>query len=139
MDLSNIPLFNIMRTKLAYMSERQSVLAKNIANADTPGYLAQDIKEPNFKKMAASAGFGGQRPLGLAVTNTKHIAKTGPGTMFRTEKRPNSYELNPNGNNVVLEEEVSKMAMNQANYQQVLNLYSKGVAMFKDAIDKNGS
>ncbi len=127
-----------MGTKLGYMSERSSTLAQNIANADTPGYLAKDIKEPNFKKMLGNSGFGGQRTLPLAVTNSKHIAKNTPAATFRSDKRPNTYELNPNGNNVVLEEEVSKMAMNQADYQKVLNLYSKGVSMFKTALGKNG-
>ena len=136
MNLENIPLFGIMRTKLSYLSERQSVLAQNIANSDTPGYKAKDIAEPDFKKMVASSGLGGQRPLQMAITNVKHIAKNTPVPAFRADKRNNTYELNPNGNNVVLEEEISKMAMNTQEYQKALNLYSKGIAMFKTAIGK---
>jgi flagellar basal-body rod protein FlgB len=138
MDLGNIPLFGIMRTKLSYLSERQSVLAQNIANGDTPGYRAQDIAEPDFKKMVKASGINGQRNLQMTLTNSKHIAKTAPSAAFRADNRRTTYELNPNENNVVIEEEISKMAMNQADYQKALNLYSKGVAMFKVAIGKQG-
>ena len=43
-------------------------------------------------------------------------------------------ELNPNGNNVAIEEEMSKVAANQGEYAMALNLYSKTIAMFKTAI-----
>lgn len=138
MDLGNIPLFGVMRSKLSYLSERQSVLAQNIANSDTPGYQARDIAEPDFKKLVKASGLNGQRSLQMAITNSKHIAKNTPAPAFRAAKRPTTYELNPNENNVVIEEEVSKMAMNQAEYQKALNLYSKGVSMFKIALGKQG-
>jgi flagellar basal-body rod protein FlgB len=127
-----------MSSKLNYLSERQGVLAQNIANSDTPGYKAKDIAEPNFKKMVAAAGMNGQRSLPMTVTNAKHIAKTAPAGEFSAKDRRTTYELNPNGNNVVLEEEVSKMAMNQTDYQTVLNLYTKGISMFKTALGKQG-
>lgn len=44
-------------TALSLRSERQRVIASNIANSDTPGYAARDI---NFKEaMAAATGQGG--------------------------------------------------------------------------------
>lgn len=127
-----------MREKLSYLAERQSVLAENIANADTPGYKAQDIAEPDFRKLVRASGLVGQKPISLAITHANHIAKTAPMPPFRVEKRRTTYELNPDENNVVLEEEVSKMSMNQADYQKVLNLYSKSIAMFKIALGKQG-
>jgi flagellar basal-body rod protein FlgB len=135
LDFAGISLFNIMKQKLSYMSERQSVLAQNIANADTPGYKAKDVKEPNFKKMAKMAGGGAVRKLPMTLTDEQHIpSKPGMIGMYKVEKRDKTDELNPNENNVVIEEEMAKVASNQAEYQKVINLYGKAVAMFKTAI-----
>lgn len=142
MDFSAIPLFDVMRTKLNYMSERQSVLAQNVANADTPGYQAMDIAEPDFKKIAASGGAAQnlRSNLPMTITDPKHIAHgaTANGD-FKAEKRKSTYELNPNGNNVVIEEEMSKIAKNQADYQETLNLYGKWISMLKTAIGNSST
>lgn len=134
MDFGSIPLFDVLKSKLAYMSQRQSVLAQNIANADTPGYQAQDVQAPDFKKMMAGAGDG---QLPMKTTNEKHFpGRNISGGSFSVINRESTYERNPNGNNVSIEEEMSKVAENQAEYQKVLNIYRKSVDMFKTAIGK---
>ncbi len=52
---------------LMLRSQRQQILASNIANADTPGYLARDM---DFKRAleAATAG-SGANPAGLGSTD----------------------------------------------------------------------
>jgi flagellar basal-body rod protein FlgB len=132
MDYADISLFSTMKAKMNYMSQRQGVLAENIANADTPNYLAQDVKEPDFAQMVAGAG-----KLRMAITNAKHIAAgSESGGRFEVQKRDSTYELNPDGNNVSIEEEMSKIAENQAEYNKVTNLYRKTVDMFKTAIGR---
>lgn len=137
MDFMGIPLFGVMRTKLGYLSERQSVLAKNVANADTPGYRAQDIKEPNFKEIARGMQPGQSLPMHL--TNKMHMTGGAKSlSIFEAEKRPTTYELNPNGNNVVIEEEMMRVAENQSEYQKTLSVYRKTVDLFKIALGKQG-
>src|SRR5487761_1715476 len=53
MDLSQVPLFAALSKRMAWLTERQTVLAQNVANADTPGYVAQDLPEPDFRKYLA--------------------------------------------------------------------------------------
>lgn len=133
MNFSDISLFGAMKSKLSYLSERQAVLAQNVANADTPGYLAKDVQKPDFKQYMGKTN--GSLPL--ATTNEKHIsAKNISSSGSRTINRDSTYELNPNGNNVVIEEEMAKIADNQMEYQKTLNLYRKTVDMFKTAIGK---
>jgi flagellar basal-body rod protein FlgB len=133
MNYDNITLFNLMKSKMGYMSQRQGVLAQNIANADTPGYQAMDVKAPDFKKILARSS--GQ--LQMATTDGKHFTGTRvSASATRIIHRDSTYERNPNGNNVAIEEEMSKIAENQAEYQKVLNLYRKSVDMFKTAIGK---
>ena len=40
---------------LSYLSQRQEVIASNIANADTPGYTARDVAEPSDFSTALQA------------------------------------------------------------------------------------
>ncbi len=134
MDYAGIPLFNLMKSKLDFMSQRQAVLAQNIANADTPGYKAKDIKEPNFYKLISANG-APPNTLKLAATTAGHILTSATnGSDFKIVKRHSTDELNPNGNNVAIEDEMSKVGQNQAEYQKVLNLYSKAISLFKVAI-----
>ena len=44
MDLNGIPLFAALKNKLGYLSEREKVIAQNVANASTPGFTPNDLK-----------------------------------------------------------------------------------------------
>ena len=134
MDFAAIPLFNIMKTKLSFLSERQSLLAQNIANADTPGYKAKDVSAPDFSKILAGTSSQSAQNLPLTVTHAGHILPQMPGGGMKIIERKKTDELNPDGNNVVIEEEMSKIASNQGEYTMALNLYSKTLSMFKTAI-----
>jgi len=128
-----------MKSKLGYLSERQGILAQNVANADTPDYKAKDLAAPDFKKMVSSAGSSVQN-LHMKTTNPKHLTGGGAsGTSHKVTSRDKTDELNPNGNNVVIEEEMAKIGENQAEYLKVLNLYSKAISMFKSAIGSQGN
>lgn len=135
MNFYSIPLFSAMKTKLGYLSERQAVLAQNIANADTPEYQARDVKNPDFKQSLSRSS----SQLAMVTTNKKHMTGGAVGaSSSQVIKRDSTYERNPNGNNVVIEEEMAKVAENQAEYQKVINVYRKSVDMFKTAIGKTG-
>ena len=135
MDYSSITLFGLMKSKLAYLSQRQAVIAQNIANASTPGYKTRDTVEPDFKKMMQDSSKGSAQKLQLAVTIGNHIAGIGSANQVaRTMQVKNTGDTAPNGNNVVIEEEMAKMSMNQADYQKVIGMYGKMITMFKTAI-----
>ena len=55
----------MMAKRLSWLGERQQVLANNVANADTPGYRARDLKALSFKKVLGGEG----AKLGMAATN----------------------------------------------------------------------
>ena len=43
MDLNNLTIFQMANKELNYLTERQKVLAANLANSNTPGYVAKEI------------------------------------------------------------------------------------------------
>ena len=90
MDLNKLDIFRLTNSKMGWLSERQTVLAQNIANADTPGYKAKDLKAPDFSSMLNTT-----RDVPVAKTSEGHLMGTIKRADFRTiqEKSRDVYEL----------------------------------------------
>ncbi len=134
MDLTQLKVFNMLTTRMNWLNERQRVLAQNIANADTPDYVARDLAPPDFKAALRRT----EARLGMATTSGAHMAGGGGSapTTAKTEKR--EFETTPTGNGVVLEEELMKVAESRGEYELMVNLYTKQVGMLKAAISGGG-
>lgn len=133
MDYSGIDIVKLMKLKMAYHAERQDVLSQNMANIDTPGYQARDLKPLDFERMALESS----RRLQIRATSPSHITESAkPQTEFRDERTRKTFETTPVKNNIVLEEQAAKIAENQMEYQKVTNLYEKVDSLFKTAIGK---
>lgn len=134
--LGDLPVFSILKARMSYQQTRQKVLAENIANADTPGYRARDLR--SFKPPQANDALttGGIRP---AVTQPGHIAGLMSSGLFdgAGTTRGNPYETTPSGTAVSLEDEMMKLSANQADYQAAATLYSKSLAFLKIAIGRS--
>jgi flagellar basal-body rod protein FlgB len=146
MDFSKINLFKALTRKMAWLSDRQEVLAQNVAEANTPGYKAKDIKPADFRDVlgqtAAAPGGAAMvgRPMTLAVTNPAHFTgvRGGPTTAaeFKTKDREAPGRLS--GNDVVIENELAKVGQNAMDYELTTNLYRRHVAMIKLALGHGG-
>ena len=114
-----------LTTRMNFLAARQTVVAGNIANADTPGYLSKDLTAP---QTTASAG-----TFAMAVNNAKHLRNTGAasGAGRITE---DARFIEHNGNSVRLDEEMLKMNETQLSYRMMTQLYSKQVALQKLAL-----
>jgi flagellar basal-body rod protein FlgB len=129
MNLPDVPLFSMLRERMTWLHQRQDLLSQNVANADTPGYVARDLKALDFEQ--ALQGASGSS---LVTTNSRHIAMSpSHPSSFEDEAAPDR-EANPNGNAVSLEEQMIKVSDNQAQFQAAANLYAKARTMMKTAI-----
>ncbi|MBL8697291.1 MAG: flagellar basal body rod protein FlgB [Alphaproteobacteria bacterium] len=129
MDLTRLPLFSFITQRMTWLGERQKVLAENIANADTPGYQAKDLKRFDVDAAAHAAG----RRLGLAVTSSAHAAGAGATTSYGTIKvKP--LETTLSGNTVSVDRELMKSADTAMDYQLVTNLYRKQLSMLRSVL-----
>jgi flagellar basal-body rod protein FlgB len=130
MNVNGVPLFSLLSERMSWLSTRQSVLAQNVANADTPNYVARDIKPIDFESMVSGQNSG----TGLAVTNTRHIdIRAQRGGNFE-EQDAEGEGGTPTGNVVSVEQEMIKLSDTQIQYQTATNLYSKAVNMFRTAL-----
>jgi flagellar basal-body rod protein FlgB len=135
MSISDLQLFQALKSKMQWHQSRQGVLAENVANADTPGYAGKDLKAFSFQDVMA------QRSVGLQTsrTSTSHLV----GSMMREtgnveRDEATGFEITPDGNSVVLEEQMMKVTENQMDYQTVASLYQKGLGLIRTALSRNG-
>ncbi len=136
MDLNQIGLFVGLTKRMSWLTQRARVLSQNIANSDTPGYTARDLKPMSFRD---ALGASGPR-LEMAATRPGHIVQAGAAasSVKETGSRKDTYESAPTGNSVVLEEQMVKMAENQLDYRLITNLYRKNVDLLKAVIGGRG-
>ena len=130
MGIDDIPLFSNLRGRLGWLAERQRVVAQNVANADTPGYAARDLARPTDFADALS----GANRLAMARTSASHIP-TAPGATtspFIIERTPDS-ETTPDGNSVVVEEQMLRMAESRMEYDAAIGFYQKSMQMLRMA------
>lgn len=130
--LENLTLLNMAKKRMDWVAERQEVLAQNIANANTPKYQARDIKPLTFKdemrRMAA---------VETAVTHPNHVKSIATeSTRFEHVVDRKPYETNPDGNGIILEEQMQKVASGRSAYDLAANLMQKHIHMLRAALGK---
>jgi len=129
MSVNDIPLFSMLRGRLSWLNERQRVVAENVANADTPGYAARDLAQPADFARALE----GARGVGLMRTSGMHLQPPGaPAATFAAQVSPDS-ETTPDGNSVVVEEQMLRMAESRMAYDAAIGFYQKSLNMLRMA------
>ncbi len=122
---------------LVLRAERQRVIASNIANADTPGYVARDI---NFKEALSQMTGASNAEVSRvtmqarnSTTNPRHMALSGLGqsqlggstTAYAVQSQPSV-----DGNSVDLDRERASFVDNSVRYETTLrfiNGSAKGI------------
>lgn len=132
MGISDLSVFQALKTKMQWHQERQRVLSENVANSDTPGFVARDLKAPEFSDPGRRLGVA---RVSQAVTRAGHMQAPNDGGFGKGAKSA-GFEITPDGNSVVLEEQMMKVTANQMDYQAATTLYSRGLDLLKTAIGK---
>ncbi len=139
MDINSLPLMAALKKRMAWLNQNQAVLSENVSNADTTGYKAKQLAKQDFSQLVDNLSGGDQaKPsMKMRTNHERHITADGgvTGKNFSVEKNDEGEESLV-GNNVVLEEEMLKVADNQMQYGMVVNLYKKNVGLLKTALGK---
>ena len=118
-------IFGLAEQKLSWLEDRQRVLARNVANANTPNYQAQDVQPFSSTLSAVGLTPVHANPMYLPVS-------TGEQNLVVAH----SGERAPDGNQVSVEAEMTKVADTDNQQRLVTNLYSKYMSMFATALGK---
>lgn len=135
MTIENISLFQAMNAKMSYLAERQKVISQNVANADTPGYMSQDLRKVDFSKLVANVSKNKMHVM-MEGNNPAHMAAPDQSPNPKMAKSKSPYEVKPDGNSVVLEEQMVKSSDVQMNYTMMLNLYRNAADMVRTSVGK---
>ena len=112
--LSSIYLFEIASQKAQWLSARQTAIAGNVANANTPGYRALDIQP--FSAVLDSS------PIEMASTNPAHLSspQSQAGALRQIEVEPAEQTLS--GNTVNLEQQMINLGDVNRDYTMSANI-----------------
>src|SRR5690606_345977 len=126
MSMGNLALFQGMKQKMDWLTQRHTVLAENIANADTPGYRSRDLKPLDFRAMVKEAP-----RVNMIATTGSHLAGIRREPEFRVnqERAKSAYEISINQNAVSLENQLTNVSQNQADYRLASSLYRQNVTL----------
>lgn len=123
MDIRDIGVFALGSQRIDYLSQQQKVVARNVANADVPGYRAMKMRP--FAEAVRSASPNAV----LSVTHPGHMqgtASAGPVPMAVVD---GNAPASPNGNTVEIEEQVAQAARTQADHALATSVYRKAADM----------
>jgi flagellar basal-body rod protein FlgB len=136
MDWSSTAPFRIIGQRLDWLDQRQREIARNIANADTPGYVPGDVEPFRFRKALG----GSPAEVRLAATAPGHQAGTLPASSSAWAVRRDAQpaEATPNGNAVDLEEQMAKLNEVGAAHRLATQLYRKYLGMVRTAAGARG-
>ena len=116
---------------LSLRSERQRLIASNIANADTPGYVAREM---NFAQALKEATGAGQPAAKLAASQPGHMAAGASGGTFSTLSYAAPSQTNLDRNTVDMDRERASFADNTVKYEATLRFISGQVKTTLSAI-----
>ena len=144
MGPDDIPLFGMLKSRLGYLSERQKLVAQNVANADTAGYRPSDLKPFSFQaslmNQASGAVYRGgvtapTNGVRMIATSASHLAPSNAPSAWRSTAGTDS-EVTLDGNAVSLEDQMIKMTDARMNYDAAVTFYQKSLSLLRMASRK---
>ena len=132
MGLLNSVSFQRLQGGLDAATKRQSVLANNVANADTPNFKRSDV---NFESFLRQQESGLKSSLSAKVTDSRHFqfgTVTGvPAAVVSTDE---TTSMNNNDNNVDMDREQALSAENQLRYNSYVEQLNSQITMMRTVV-----
>jgi flagellar basal-body rod protein FlgB len=122
-----LEIVRMAQAMATHAGARQGAIATNIANADTPGYKAQDM--PDFAESFAKGA-----DTALRMTRAGHIGAQGgnPQLIARTT----GGAAAPNGNTVSLESEMVKAVEVRQQHDMALAIYRSTSSILRTSLGR---
>lgn len=118
------PATAALQRTMNYTTRRHSILASNVANIDTPGYIPADLVFSRDLEGALKMSADAPGHLDAEAENFEQVLDltTAPGV---------------DGNAVDLDREMAKMASNSQRFSLASRMISKKVALLRYTIDED--
>ena len=132
MGLESMGYFKALNTRLGWLQDRQRVLAENVSNANTPGFRARDLEEPDFEDLLRRT----VAPVAMRATSSRHLSGIGANTDVKFKISETDAMGDKSGNSVELETEMMKVSQTAADHELMSNLYKKGMGLLRIALGR---
>ena len=138
MPTTSAPLLTGLGRAMKSLSERQRVIAQNIANSETPGFKARETTPPDFTSLLATQDAGKPSVARPRIALTSGMSALGARQPMAGNivLDADVTETKPDGNNVGLEDQLLKMGQIQADFATMTSLYRKQIGLLKSAIGR---
>ncbi len=135
------PVHKAMSGALDGLALRESLIAGNLANIDTPGYVPQSVSFEGALHEAlasdAARAAGGSAVVisgGMVQTDPRHLGPGGTTAGAEAPVNPFAGSIRNDGNQVDLESEMAALAETQLRFSAVGRLMTTHLGMLRDAI-----
>ncbi|MDR9393260.1 FlgB family protein [Roseovarius sp. SYSU LYC5161] len=126
----NLDIFKTAHAMASHAGARQTLVAQNMANADTPGYAAQDL--PAFAEIHRQ-GPQGFRPV---VTRAGHMLAPQGNSGLPPARERHDAVADPNGNSVSLETEMLKAVDVKRQHDRAIAIYRSSLTVLRTALGR---
>ena len=124
-----LTIFGMAHGLAAHAAARQSQIAQNVANADTPQYRARDVVP--FAEVAKIS----PDQAGMRATRTQHGDFDNTSAQ-RFELRLTDDQASPNGNNVSIENEMLRGTAVRQQHDLALSIYSSSLNIIRTSLGR---
>ena len=114
----------------SHAAERQKLIARNVANADTPGFRSRDLA-------GFSDSYRAQDATGMRAARPGHLTGFGWGGSAQ-RVMDDGGEPAPNGNTVSLEEEMVRIAGARRQFDLSLAVTRSSLSLIRTSIGRRG-
>jgi len=127
---------NFQTQALVLRSERQRLIASNIANADTPGYKARDM---DFSRALKEATGNLGASSGMATTQAGHISPPAGARSDAQMLYGAPSQTNLDNNSVDMDRERASFADNSIKYEATLRFINGSVRTMLDSMKSHNA
>jgi flagellar basal-body rod protein FlgB len=126
---------DVLHKTLDLRQQRHTVLTSNIANAETPGFIAKDMRFEEALRAAATP----PQPVPLRRTHPEHLPLLHPtsidnvqGTLVATPSDDVGHDLNT----VSIDREMAKLMTNTLHYNASAEMLSRAFDQLKRTVSE---
>jgi flagellar basal-body rod protein FlgB len=126
---TNLSVFKTAHAMAVHAAQRQTLVAQNIANADTPGYRAKDIEAFSGTYQVARVGDG------MSATRSGHLNGTVSTASYGTPfERPG--DADPNENSVSIDLELVHGVEARRQHDRALAIYKSSLNVLRSSLGR---
>jgi flagellar basal-body rod protein FlgB len=114
---------SFLRAAMSGLAARQRTIANNVANVDTPGFKASEVRFEDALKAAISRG------AGATVNQTSLNAAASRGTLV------DATTTRADGNNVDIDREMELLGEANLNYSAITQVMSTRLGILRNVIN----